>query len=172
MAIGLNHNTQTIRPGEELFLQVGSIFSNGRSTPPTGYLLCDGSAVSRTDFANLFGAIGTIYGTGNGSTTFNIPDLKGVTTRGAGTSVGYTENVTVTLGTKINDAVQDHAHTITPYGATAFVFPIANFGGTQSNIGPGSAWYLVEQYIAGMNSGRSANETRVKSLGINFFIKY
>lgn len=44
------------------------------TTVPTGYLLCDGSAVSRTTYANLFAAIGTTYGSGDGSTTFNIPN--------------------------------------------------------------------------------------------------
>lgn len=46
-------------------------------TPPTGYLLCDGNAVSRTAYATLFALIGTTYGVGNGSTTFNVPNLKG-----------------------------------------------------------------------------------------------
>lgn len=46
-------------------------------TAPQGYLLCDGSAVSRTDYADLFTAIGTTYGSGDGSTTFNLPDLSG-----------------------------------------------------------------------------------------------
>ena len=45
------------------------------TTVPTGYLLCDGSAVSRTTYADLFAAIGTTYGSGDGSTTFNLPDL-------------------------------------------------------------------------------------------------
>lgn len=46
------------------------------TTVPTGYLLCDGSAISRTTYANLFSAIGTTYGSGDGSTTFNIPNLS------------------------------------------------------------------------------------------------
>lgn len=45
------------------------------TTVPTGYLLCDGSAVSRTTYASLFSAIGTTYGSGDGSTTFNLPNL-------------------------------------------------------------------------------------------------
>lgn len=45
------------------------------STIPSGYLLCDGSAVSRTMFPDLFAAIGTMYGAGDGSTTFNVPNL-------------------------------------------------------------------------------------------------
>jgi microcystin-dependent protein len=47
------------------------------STAPSGYLLCDGSAVSRTTYSKLFTAIGTTYGAGDGSTTFNVPNLKG-----------------------------------------------------------------------------------------------
>lgn len=44
---------------------------------PTGWVLCDGSAISRTTFANLFAAIGVVYGAGNGTTTFNVPDMRG-----------------------------------------------------------------------------------------------
>lgn len=44
-------------------------------TIPDGYLLCNGAAVSRSEYANLFQAIGTTYGVGNGSTTFNLPNL-------------------------------------------------------------------------------------------------
>ena len=47
------------------------------STAPTGWLLCNGSAVSRTDYAALFAVIGTTYGVGDGSTTFNLPDMRG-----------------------------------------------------------------------------------------------
>ena len=58
-------------------IPAGSITMYGGSTAPTGYLLCDGSAVSRTTYADLFTAIGTTYGTGDGSTTFNVPNVKG-----------------------------------------------------------------------------------------------
>lgn len=58
-------------------LPVGVIVPYAGSSAPTGYLLCDGSAVSRTTYATLFAAIGTAYGSGNGTTTFNVPDLKG-----------------------------------------------------------------------------------------------
>ena len=47
------------------------------STAPTGWLMCDGSAVSRTTYADLYAVIGTTYGSGDGSTTFNLPDLRG-----------------------------------------------------------------------------------------------
>ena len=55
----------------------GAIMAFGGSAAPAGWLLCDGSAVSRTTFAALFAAISTAYGSGDGSTTFNLPDLRG-----------------------------------------------------------------------------------------------
>jgi microcystin-dependent protein len=52
------------------------------ATAPTGWFLCYGQEVSRTDYANLFTAVGTVYGNGDGSTTFNLPDLRGRTIAG------------------------------------------------------------------------------------------
>jgi microcystin-dependent protein len=54
----------------------GFILQYAGTTAPAGWLLCDGSAVSRTTYAGLFAVIGTSYGAGNGSTTFNLPNLK------------------------------------------------------------------------------------------------
>jgi microcystin-dependent protein len=55
----------------------GSVFPYAGLSAPTGYLLCYGQAVSRTTYSALFAVIGTTYGAGNGSTTFNVPDLRG-----------------------------------------------------------------------------------------------
>ena len=63
-------------------LPSGVIFYFANTTVPTGWLSCDGSAISRTTYATLFAAIGTLYGTGNGTTTFNLPDLRGQFIRG------------------------------------------------------------------------------------------
>ncbi len=67
---------------------VGSLIATARSTAPDGWLLCDGSVVSRTTYAELFAAIGVSYGAGDGSTTFNLPDLRGRVPMGAGQGVG------------------------------------------------------------------------------------
>lgn len=69
-------------------LFAGEIRMYGASSAPTGWLLCDGSAVSRSTYSVLFGIIGTNYGIGNGSTTFNVPDLRGRTPIGYGTGTG------------------------------------------------------------------------------------
>lgn len=58
------------------------------STPPAGWLICDGSAVSRTTYAALFAIIGVACGSGDGSTTFNLPDLRGQFLRGVDGSAG------------------------------------------------------------------------------------
>lgn len=63
-------------------IAAGLIIFNGSSTVPSGWLECDGSAISRTTYANLFAAIGTAWGAGNGSTTFNVPELRGEFPRG------------------------------------------------------------------------------------------
>jgi microcystin-dependent protein len=55
----------------------GTIVAFGGSTAPAGWVLCDGRAVSRATFALLFAVIGTQWGTGDGLTTFNVPDLRG-----------------------------------------------------------------------------------------------
>lgn len=70
----------------------GSIQAFAGATPPSGWLLCDGSAVSRTTYATLFSVVGTTNGAGDGSTTFNLPDFRGKVIVGAGG--GYTLGAT------------------------------------------------------------------------------
>jgi microcystin-dependent protein len=70
-------------------MPVGTILPYGGETAPEGWLLCNGDAKSRTDFADLFAAIGTNFGQGDGSATFNVPDLRGRFPRG-GEALGAT----------------------------------------------------------------------------------
>lgn len=58
-------------------IPTGAIFPFTSSTVPSGWLLCDGSAILRSLYSQLFDVIGTTYGSGNGTTTFNLPDLRG-----------------------------------------------------------------------------------------------
>lgn len=96
----------------------GFILPFGGSTPPAGYLACDGSAVSRTTYADLFSAIGMLWGAGDGATTFNLPNMPRRTivgSGGAGTAVlaaavgsyGGAENHSQTLG-----ELSNHGHTL------------------------------------------------------------
>ncbi|WP_296992891.1 phage tail protein [Thalassospira sp. UBA1131] len=65
-----------------LQVPIASIHAFATQTVPADYLICDGSAVSRADYAELFAALGTVWGEGDGTTTFNIPDLRGEFLRG------------------------------------------------------------------------------------------
>jgi len=92
-------------------VQVGSILPYGALIAPAGYLLCDGTAVSRTTYLVLFTVIGVSFGIGDGLTTFNLPDLRqrfplGKATTGTGSTLGGT-------GGSI-----DHVHTADPPSTT------------------------------------------------------
>lgn len=62
--------------------EIGSVSAFAMPTPPKGWLVCDGSEVSRTDYADLYAAIGTVWGDGDQISTFNLPDLRGEFLRG------------------------------------------------------------------------------------------
>lgn len=88
---------------------IGAVVDFAGSNPPTKYLMCNGQEVSRTDYAELFAVIGTTWGAGNGSTTFNVPNLQGRTTIGVGTNDGATYNLGSRDGSK-NAVVVSHDH--------------------------------------------------------------
>lgn len=102
---------------------IGGQIPYAGTSAPTGYLLCDGSAVSRTTYAALFAIAGTAYGSGDGSTTFNVPDKRGRTSVGKDDMGGVAANrITVGVsgiaGTTLgaaggNQAQQTHTHSVT-----------------------------------------------------------
>lgn len=67
----------------------GSFMWWTQATAPDGWLICDGSQVSRTTYSDLFSVIGTTFGSGDGSTTFTLPDMRATFVRGAGSKNGY-----------------------------------------------------------------------------------
>ena len=89
-------------------INAGTIAYLGMSTAPTGWLKANGAAISRTTYADLFAAIGTTYGTGDGSTTFNIPDLRGEFVRGFDDGRGADSGRG--FGSAQSDAMQGHGH--------------------------------------------------------------
>ncbi len=108
-----------LRSGISLMFGVGAITGEVRTfagvVAPSGWLDCDGSAVSRTTYIELFNIIGTTYGVGDGSTTFNLPDMRGRMPIGAGTGTGLTAR---TLGSQYGQEgllltdLPSHSHTI------------------------------------------------------------
>ena len=86
---GLSLNGTTFSVSQELIdkvLPIGSYIQFSGSQAPAGFLVCNGSAVSRTTYSRLFAVIGTTYGSGNGSTTFNLPNLIDRFLQGSSTS--------------------------------------------------------------------------------------
>lgn len=95
---------------------IGEMFAFGGTGTPTGTLECDGSAVSRTAYPDLFAAIGTTHGVGDGSTTFNVPDMRGRTIVGQDTSQTEFDTLGETGGTKTVtldvSQIPSHTHSI------------------------------------------------------------
>ncbi|MDK9364815.1 phage tail protein [Lelliottia wanjuensis] len=83
---GVNISDETYNPNNDM---VGMMAAFAMNSAPTGWLIADNSAVSRTTYARLFSRIGTLYGAGNGSTTFNLPDGRGVVMRGFDAGRGF-----------------------------------------------------------------------------------
>lgn len=88
----------------------GALIWYAANSPPTNYLECNGAAISRTTYAALFTAIGTTFGVGNGSTTFNIPDLRGEFVRGWDNGRGVDSGRA--FGSYQADELKSHSHTI------------------------------------------------------------
>jgi microcystin-dependent protein len=120
---------------EAAVVPVGSVRATARTTAPVGFLLCDGSAVSRTTYKALFEAIGTNFGAGNGSTTFNLPDLRGRVPVGVDGTAGRLD-----ANDALGNAAGEQKHTLTQ----------AEIGSSpQKIIGPGvfvSTWEVQPSF--------------------------
>lgn len=95
--------------------QPGDIVETASAAARAGWLLCDGSAISRTTYADLFAAISTTYGVGDGSTTFNLPDLRGRVGVGYAASGGHANVATMGLNDGVTAANRRPKHRHTPH---------------------------------------------------------
>jgi microcystin-dependent protein len=165
----------------------GSVFCMAVATVPTGYLECNGAAVSRTTYSALFAIIGVQYGAGNGSSTFNIPDLRGEFVRGFDNGKGTDNNrqiassqgsANLSHGHSVSASVNDSGHV----HATSFdnkkYFP----GGGSTSIGYGGAGgYPADVFtMSSANTGISVSisqnnagggEARPRNIAMMYIIK-
>ncbi len=160
-----------IIPPVPLAVPIGTILSYASSSSlPTGYLNCNGAAVSRTLYSDLFLVIGTTWGVGDNSTTFNVPDLQNMFIRGAGTSpVGTFEANTFGSHTHgVNDPGHTHTQSQGQRGAFGGVNPVPN-GLTGTNYVNQPAIASATTGITIANSGGS--ETRPDNKRVLYIIK-
>ena len=203
MGININNKTATLSGIDTLadanngsYVPTGVVQYYSGTAAPAGWLLCDGTAYSRTTYAALFAIIGTGYGAGNGSTTFNVPDFRGRMPIGVGTGSGLTARTrgttygaeTVTLSSSNIPSLTtggqsaDHTHTPTAngtmytgvYGFNAIgggygglLVIQGNDGGANSLTTTNSATH-THQYTNASPSGASILSP---CLGVNFIIK-
>lgn len=149
---------------------IGEVIMWAGVSAPYGYLICNGSAISRTTYSELFAITGIAFGQGNGTTTFNLPDLRGRFVRGldggAGldpdaasrTAMNTGGNTGSNIGSVQADAFESHNHSIDAVGGIN-VAPVADTSNSSST--PTS--------IDTNNTG--GNETRPVNAYLNFIIK-
>ncbi|MBX2831277.1 MAG: tail fiber protein [Rhodospirillales bacterium] len=157
-----------------LQVPIASIHAFATQTVPDGYLICDGSAISRTEYTELFGALGTVWGAGDGTSTFNIPDLRGEFMRGFDAGRGVDDGRV--FGTQQEFAIENITGR---FGGSALrggndVFEGVfgdNIEGLLSQ-SPGASIY--EPYGIDFDASRvvnTANETRPRNVAITYAIK-
>ena len=163
---------------------IGSILPYGGATAPSGWFICDGTAISRTTYSELFAVIGTSFGVGDGSTTFNLPDLRNKTTFGVGSATGGLANVgDATVGSLPNiTGSASAAGRITarnanmPYISGALKF-YANDGGevglAKGNSNPdwGTAGHFDINASRVSGIYKTTSQVVPASVGVNYIIK-
>lgn len=165
---------------------IGSIIPYGGATAPNGWLICQGQAISRTTYTELFAIIGTTFGSGNGSTTFNIPDLRNKAAMGAGTTGSLGASQLAQLP-NITGQINNKSGT---FGVMGFSSGTGSFTGALKGSEAKGAVYTGQQNTSACkvvsldasNSGASTDingnnvyvnngETRPANIRLNFIIK-
>lgn len=141
-------------------VQPGAVVPYATAAAPEGYLLCDGSAVSRTTYAALFAAVGTIWGAGDGSTTFNLPEGRAEYLRGA--DAARLIDPTLTVGSWHNHMLASHTHDLKVFSR--------NLSSDGSEEGDDSV-STSETPVAGLISATGGTETRPRSIVVLWCIK-
>ena len=148
------------------FIPKGVINTYAGSTAPNGWLICDGSAISRSTYSDLFNVIGTTYGTGDGDTTFNLPNLKGKIPVGYDISDSDFNVVGKTGGEK--------THTLTVNEMPAHTHRQAK--GNDNNLGSNYGWQSVDDKSGSFETtstgGNQPHNIMQPYLVMNYIIKY
>lgn len=153
-------------------IPAGSIMPFAGSSAPSGWLLCSGQAVSRSTYAALFAVISTTYGAGDGSTTFNLPDLRGRFPLGKDNMGGSSaNNVTATQADNLGQSAGAETHTLTISEMPAHDHAIK--GSTNTAGGATSMWAgnTAGASAAQMQGGGAAHNNMPPYLTLNYLVK-
>jgi len=156
-AVKIADNTITTAKLAQDPTPTGTIGYFGYTSAPTGWLKANGAAISRTTYATLFASIGTTFGSGNGSTTFNIPDLRGYFPRGWDDGAGVDSGRAI--GSSQADDFKSHQHFISGFGNGSDLN-----GGPLADSGVRPAVYT--------SSAAGGTETRPKNIALLACIKF
>jgi len=141
-------------------IPAGAIMPFATNSAPSGWLAANGDAVSRSTYAALFAAIGTTHGAGDGSTTFNLPDLRGYFVRGSGTNADGT--AAGTFAAKQADELKSHTH------SARWLLTTAGVGSSTGGWGSGTAYSNNFTQI----EATGGSETRPKNIALLYCIKH
>ena len=149
-------------------IPVGAIVEYSGSELPTGYLSCNGQEVSRSEYSSLFDVIGITYGEGDGSTTFNLPDLKGKV------AVGIDKNDTDFNELAKTSGEKSHKLTVNEMpGHTHWASDVLVIGKSEvSGLAPGSAWSDTGGIGRGTNTSSSGSNQSHNNLQPYIVLKY
>ena len=151
-------------------IPIGAIIAWPLSSIPNNYLLANGAAVSRTNYSKLFGVYGTRFGSGDGSSTFNLPNMTDRFLGGAGSryTVGSTYSDGLPNITGTMDAINDIDHLFDPTGA---FYRLSKVVGESYRSNADNAGYGFDASRANSIYGR-ASYVRPSTFGVNFIIRY
>jgi len=158
-----------------LQLPSGMLIDFAGTVEPVGWLMCDGRAVSRATFSSLFASIGTAYGVGDGSTTFNLPDFRGRFARyndNMGTARGAASRDTGRVhGSTQSDAMQGHNHSMSSLGGLWYEAGGDRAATVGSNVTRNTPVIGGPTSDGSNGTPRTAAETRPINLACNKLIK-
>ena len=150
---------------EEYKVPIGTIIAMSSDYIPTGYLLCNGSAVNRQTYSLLFAKIGTTYGEGDGTNTFNLPDLRGKFVRGLGGNSDL-------LGKTQGDAIRNiQGEVDICHGDNNVTNGVFRDNGRKSRGRDGNEWYSHSVIFDASTVVPTANENRPLNMAMNYLIK-
>lgn len=146
------------------------------NTAPTGYLLCDGTAVSRSTYSVLFAIIGTAYGVGNGSTTFNLPNMKGKVPTGRDSSQTEFDTLAETGGEKTHllttAEMPTHNHTVSDPSHAHSVYDPGHAHSINREYGSNDALVAPGQFSQMSTTPNGAGGTNGAGTGIGIYGNY